>query len=73
MVNIFALLLTLSILAACSSGSMTNVKNAAADPLPPRESKVEYRLDIPIGSICCICSLNIIDKCIWLDCFCFNQ
>lgn len=45
MVNIFALLLTLSILAACSSGSMTNVKNAAADPLPPRESKVEYRLE----------------------------
>lgn len=45
MVNIFALLLTLSILAACSIGSMTNVKNAAADPLPPRESKVEYRLE----------------------------
>lgn len=45
MVNIFALLLTLSILAACSGGTMTNVKNAAADPLPPRESKVEYRLE----------------------------
>lgn len=44
MVNIFALLLTLSILAACSSGTMTNVKNAAG-PLPQREPMVEYSLE----------------------------
>lgn len=45
MVNLFALLLTLSILAACSGGTMTNVKDAAADPLPQRKPAVEYCLE----------------------------
>lgn len=45
MVNIFALLLTLSILAACSSGSMTNVKYAAGELLPSPEPQVEYSLE----------------------------
>lgn len=45
MVNLFAFLLTLGILAACSGGTVTNVKNAAADPQPQRESAVEYCLE----------------------------
>ena len=45
MVNLFAFLLTLGILAACSGGTATNVKNAAIDPQPQRESLVEYCLE----------------------------
>lgn len=44
MVNLFALLLTLSILAACSGGTMANVKHASA-PLPQEESSVVYSLE----------------------------